>query len=305
MTTPINTERWLKIAVKLRVDRARGPAPHKPLLLLVVTDLVEQGILRQPQLPLSGELPFRFLVYWTVVARRRPQRPDVRLPFFHLHRDGIWPPQDERGHPTTERDRSVVVVLDEEFWDCLCDKEFRARLRRLLIARYFQDPAERAALYGLTDMPVSDDDVAQADAKRYAESCEQGREARFRLAVVPAYNSTCVLTGYRCVTVDAGSIVDAAHIHPFANSRNNDPRNGLALSKNALWLFDQGLWSLTDDYKVMVAKDCFHESGEASFLLRSRANRRIGLPPDRALWPNGDHVTWHRTHVFRSEGGRR
>jgi putative restriction endonuclease len=48
--------------------------------------------------------------------------------------------------------------------------------------------------------------------------------------------------------------VDAAHIHQFADSRNNDPRNGLALSKNAHWLFDNGLRALTDDFKVIVAE---------------------------------------------------
>ena len=55
----------------------------------------------------------------------------------------------------------------------------------------------------------------------------RGREARFRLTVLPAYNYTCTLTGYRCVIVNVGSIVDAAHIHQFADSRNNQPQNGL------------------------------------------------------------------------------
>jgi len=37
---------WLAKFSKLRIDRARGdPAPHKPLLLLVLCDLVEQASL--------------------------------------------------------------------------------------------------------------------------------------------------------------------------------------------------------------------------------------------------------------------
>ena len=36
-----------------------------------------------------------------------------------------------------------------------------------------------------------------------------GREARFRLNIVAAYNYTCALTGYRLTTITAGSIVDA------------------------------------------------------------------------------------------------
>jgi putative restriction endonuclease len=62
------------------------------------------------------------------------------------------------------------------------------------------------------------------------------------------------LTGYRIITVDRGTIVDAAHIAPFRSSKNNDVRNGLSLCKNAHWLFDVGLWSLDDDYRVIVAE---------------------------------------------------
>src|SRR5439155_11085292 len=84
---------------------------------------------------------------------------------------------------------------------------------------------------------------------------------------VAAYNYTCALTRYRLTTIAGGSIVDAAHIHQFADSRNNDPRNGLALSKNAHWLFDNGLWTLDEDYRVRVAKGEFSEAGLEQHLL--------------------------------------
>jgi hypothetical protein len=52
---------WLTKFSNIRVDRARGdPAPHKPLLLLVLCDLVEQASLSHVTLPLTPELAFRF-----------------------------------------------------------------------------------------------------------------------------------------------------------------------------------------------------------------------------------------------------
>lgn len=290
-------EKWLKVAANLRVDRKDNIAPHKPLLLLVVAELAEQGKL-EPILPLTGELVFRFLAFWTVVANRRSQKPNIRLPFYHMRSDGCWIPLNADGDPTLERTRVAAARFDESFIACLHDAAFRKELRRVLIARYFTDPAERAALYDLVGLPVPPDDVVRADAKLYAESRERGREARFRLTVVPAYNYTCALTGYRCVTADAGSIVDAAHIHQFADSRNNHPQNGLALSKNAHWMFDAGLWSLDDNYRVIVAKDRFDEAGEDAFLLKRFAGRRVGLPSKRAFCPDQAHVTWHRMHRF-------
>jgi putative restriction endonuclease len=268
------------------------------LLLLVSAGLAEEGKLTGPILPLTGELVFRFLAFWTAVAERRSQRPDVRLPFYHLSSDGFWTPLDEKGNRTSERRRAAAVRLDSEFLECLADPDFRLRMRRVLIATYFVDPGERAALYALVGFRAPPNDEVKADARLYEPDRERGREARFRLIVVPAYNYSCALTGYRLTTVNSGSIVDAAHIHEFSDSRNNDPRNGIALSKNAHWLFDQGLWSLTDDYTVVVARERFDESGDAGLLLGQREGQRIQLPANPDYWPEKAHLRWHREHKF-------
>src|SRR6266446_9721920 len=96
-----NTEDWLAKLVHLRIDRARGdPAPHKPLLLLVILELAEQGLLPEDLLPLSPELAFRFFTFWNVVAHRRTRPPDVRLPFHYLQSDGLWSALGEDGKPS-------------------------------------------------------------------------------------------------------------------------------------------------------------------------------------------------------------
>ena len=62
------------------VDKAGGdPAPHKLLLLLVVAELAEQVQAFGDILALTPELAFRFRTYWSIVARRRTQAPDVRF----------------------------------------------------------------------------------------------------------------------------------------------------------------------------------------------------------------------------------
>ena len=98
-----DAEQWLAKIVKLRVYRAKGgPAPHKPLLLLVVLELAEQGLLPKEVLPLTPELAYRFCTYWNIVAQRRTQRPDVRFPFHHLQGDGFWTALDENGKPSPD-----------------------------------------------------------------------------------------------------------------------------------------------------------------------------------------------------------
>jgi putative restriction endonuclease len=300
------SEGWLAKLANLKVDRARGdPAPHKPLLLLVVLELAELGLLPKDVLPLTPELAFRFCSYWSIVNSRRRQRPDVRYPFYHLGSDGIWSPLGENGTPTSERFKARYAAMPPDFVAFASDPISRDTARRILIAKYFP-PHERLGLYELTGMPVPSDDEIARDAtyKGPEDARKQGREARFRLRVVAAYNYTCALTGYRLTTITGGSIVDGAHIHQFADSRNNDPRNGLALTKNAHWLFDNGLWTLSDDYRVMVALETFAEAGPEQHLLAPYHGQRIQLPKDESLWPNPVHIAWHRNKKFRSVGGR-
>jgi hypothetical protein len=56
-------EQWLNQIANLRVDRKGTIAPHKPLLLLVLAELIEHEKLASTFLVLTGELVFRFLAY--------------------------------------------------------------------------------------------------------------------------------------------------------------------------------------------------------------------------------------------------
>ena len=283
---------------RLNIDRAKGAAPHKPLLLLCLMEIAEEGGLAQEIMSVTGELAFRFASYWSVVAHRRPQRPEIKLPLFHMKSDGFWQPLDDAMNPLKYRDLPTFIRFTPEFFAAINDPTFRTQARALIIRTYFE-PHEQVALWTLSGetAPPTDSPIT-AELPVDLEAVERGREGRFRIGVVTAYDYTCALTGYRFVTLYAGTIVDAAHIHPFAASRNNDPDNGLALSKNAHWLFDNGLWSIENDYTVITADRHFAETGDAALLLTAMKGRQITLPNNQNVWPARNHLEWHRNNTF-------
>jgi putative restriction endonuclease len=291
---------WLHRLGHLNLYQAKhGPAPHKPLLLLVILELAERRELPNEILLLTPELAYRFDTYWTVVAHRRTQPPDVRMPFHHLTNDGVWTAFTEAGTKSPHRSITTFVRLNPDFAARMRDAGFREPARRILIATYFE-PAERNALYHLVGMTVPSDDEVARDANFEAPEDAAGtaREARFRLDIVPAYDYACALTGYRVTTIGLGTIVDAAHIHQFSDSRNNDPKNGMALCKNAHWLFDVGLWSVDEDYRIIVAGDSFSEDSPDQKPLTEYHGGSLRLPTDPSLWPDPKHLAWHRKHKF-------
>lgn len=289
----------LKLLTTLRVDRSKGVAPHKPLLLLVVLELARADELKEPQLRLTPELAFRFSVYWSIVAHRRSQRPDVRLPFHHMGSSKLWTPLNAEGVKSSHRELTTSIAFSPEFFEALKCAEFRAEAARVLISNYFEH-GEQVALYEMAGVepPSSTQSANLYEDEADLESRARGRSARFRVDVVAAYCHTCALTGYRITTVSGHSIVDAAHIHQFADSRNDDPKNGLALCKNAHWLFDLGLWSIDDDYRVIVATELFIEACPTQEPLLDMVGKQLLLPRDQQLWPSLKNIAWHRRERF-------
>jgi putative restriction endonuclease len=76
-------------------------------------------------------------------------------------------------------------------------------------------------------------------------------------------------------------------------------RGAQELCKNCHWLFDNGLWTLADDYSVIVAAGRFSEVSPDQKPLSAYDGQRIRLPADPAYWPNPVHLAWHRRHTIR------
>jgi hypothetical protein len=99
-------------------------------------------------------------------------------------------------------------------------------------------------------------------------------------------------------------MVEAAHIHQHADSGNDDPRNGLALTPDAHWLFDRGLWTAEPcggEFVVLVAMDHFKDASPDGRSLCDRHGKPLfflgdsGLGPIRGIWPGiGGIGLWGR-----------
>jgi putative restriction endonuclease len=121
------------------------------------------------------------------------------------------------------------------------------------------------------------------------------RERSFMYNVRAAYSNRCAMTGLRLINGGGRPEVQAAHIQPVASKGPDSVRNGLALSGTVHWMFDRGLISIGDDYKILVAKN--HVPDDAVRLLNQ--NGVIHLPRDQTLYPNSHYLKFHRDEVFK------
>jgi putative restriction endonuclease len=121
------------------------------------------------------------------------------------------------------------------------------------------------------------------------------RERSFMHNVRAAYSNKCAITGLRLINGGGRPEVQAAHIQPVASKGPDSVRNGLALSGTVHWMFDRGLISIGDDYKILISKN--HVPDDAVRLLNQ--NGMINLPKDQTLYPNAHFLKFHRDFVFK------
>jgi putative restriction endonuclease len=223
---------------------------------------------------------------------------DIKMPFFHLSTQGFWQPLDVEMRPAKSPETCVVCEMSPEFFALMADADFRLKARLVLVTKYFT-PTERIALFEGLGLQAGAAKGVKADnvVREAVEAAKsKGRNARFAVRVVVEYRYTCALTGYRCVTDEGAAVVDAAHIEQWARTQNDDLTNGLALSKTAHWMFDEGLWSADNDLRVVVNARRFCENGPEPLRLSSFVGRHLQFDPVSKLRPAVEYLRNHRTH---------
>ena len=121
------------------------------------------------------------------------------------------------------------------------------------------------------------------------------RDVAFRRHVRAAYDNTCAITGLRLINGGGRPEVQAAHIWPVEHDGPDTVRNGLALTGTAHWLFDRGLLTVDESYRVCVASKHL-PSGLESLI---NPGQTIRLPPHEHHWPHANFLRWHREYRFK------
>ena len=304
---------WL---TSLRMNKFKGePRPHKPVLLLAVLELAETERLGANEVRFDPALFEAFSDYWKAVSDEPVGK--IQYPYWSMDSEPFWDLAMQPGYEDKPLSKSVTpsakqvsewvrfARLDASLFEALRDETTRDHIRGVLVSTYFPHRTERVAeirafeqsVYRYTQIIRR----VQMPGTAYQVAPEFVRDAAFRRVVTEAYCYTCAVSRDR-LTLPAGGatyqLVQAAHIHDWADSHNDDPRNGISLSANYHWLFERGLFTLDERWRVKVspvARDCI---GTVDELLTRYRGQSILLPEDESLRPGQDYLDWHRKEKY-------
>lgn len=123
------------------------------------------------------------------------------------------------------------------------------------------------------------------------------REASFSKKVRAAYDSTCAITGLKLINGGGRCEIEAAHIKPVGNNHNgpDSVRNGISLSRTVHWMFDRGILSIDDDFKLLTAEKLIPEQMRNLITTDSL----IMVPDESKFQPHPQFLRYHRENIFK------
>ena len=301
----MNTVEVIDVLYRLKtgvigIGAARHERPHKPLMLLAVFDAIAAGEAQPDRIEWSQWLRDRFRVYFELVASRDDSC-TPELPFYHMKGDGFWRPFTKEVKeiiplhaPPRVRDCDTGLVwasFREDWHILLAHPLTRMEFRDAICSRYFPHAREQIAAKFLEpgfNLDPKDHSIEEND-----QTVLPGRSSAFRRRVIELYDYQCAACGLRIwIKKEEINFVDAAHLIPFSESRNDHPTNGVALCKNHHWALDQHLIAPDEDRIWRISRLVDHRRSHGEKELSGLSGKPLLSPKDEAYLPNPEALSW-------------
>lgn len=315
--------KYLKAFSKLNVSKSHGIAPHKPILLLSVLQLILNQSRPTPQVYLDAELVAQFKSNWSLHVRTSH---DCRIsyPFYYMRSDKFWKlvsrnrlyDIDQMGSLAKSLNKLneavECAIISDDLFLLAIDRKWNIMLQQVLLDTYFPSTKQNVQDTNLISTQILDrieDKILSETASDYRREIEELkaqhneeeiflRGSLFKKAVPKIYEYACCISGMRIDATISISMVDACHIVPFSHSYDDTISNGIALCPNLHRAFDRGLIAVDEDYRVVVS-DAFKEDSSA-YPIRPFHRKQIALPQNKKYYPEHKNFQWHFSNTFKN-----
>ena len=304
---------------RLKVNVAHGRAsPHKICMLLAVLDLARGGALTENRIEYAPPLLERYAMYFNAV-RGPSDHPNPYFPFFHLAGslrgggESFWHLQPRPGRESVFESMSTARTarqmtenidharLDTELFELLQDERAVDALSAVLAETWFdRGLRDLDAVVGRTRQINRYERVLRTSNSPALIAAEAApsyvRDPAFRRVVTEIYDFRCAATGLRLVLPDGAAMVEAAHIHPFSEAADDDPRNGLALTPDMHWALDRYLIAPDTDFRWRVSPLLDPRIPDYR-VLTALEGKPLFLPREARMYPKREAIEWRLSRL--------
>jgi putative restriction endonuclease len=296
---------------RLNVDIAHGsPSPHKICMLLALLDLARAGGLLRNRIAYEPALLERYRYFFEAVKSSKDDA-NPHLPFFHLRgalkggEKSFWHLKAKAGYEhellkirrprkhSDITDNIEFAQLDDELFTLIQDPSNIDMMMAYLADQWFDRGLQdlRTVVARSAEVSQYERTIRTATVIREPTVPVNVRNSAFRRVVTEAYDYRCVATGLRILLPSGEAMVEAAHIHPFSEAGDDDPRNGIALTPDMHWAMDRNLIAPGPDLRWHVSPLIDPRIPDLK-ALRDLDGRRLFPPKELRLTPKRDALEW-------------
>ncbi|WP_020599566.1 HNH endonuclease [Spirosoma panaciterrae] len=319
MSTPFDQallRTYVRKFTKLRQGGTQyGKAPHKPVFLISLLELIDKGLISDNRITITPELVATFKENFSLLVKTA-HKDDFTQPFFYLQNDGFWFLKAQAGYYIDHYIRSVHVLNDKldygyfanDLFDLLTNTEARTYLKMIVLDHYFGNTkAEflaikntgRSYLHDLEAYLLNEKEAAYEQLRPSEdEEIRFVRRGLFKKLVPKVYDFTCAISGMKVIAVDGSSLVEACHIVPISISGDDKVTNGIALCPNLHTAFDRGMIGIDERLRVMVSP-LLADNIVSPYNLKQFHGKPLTLPFGEIHYPKIEHFRWHRQQRFK------
>lgn len=305
-------------------NKGLGFAPHKPILLLSIFELIKKGEITSPRIFITPELLIAFKDNWKKLVVTGHIE-NFSLPFFHLRSEPFWHLKSRNQFQEfitssrsikslkSLRENILYAEIDNGLFKLLQNPTDNIFFTNLVLDTYFP---ETKVLYDtlipslfseienkiLNESPeeyVQEIKVLQTklDEADFEEELFV-RGGVFKKKIPEIYDYTCCVSELKIETASDRTIqmIDACHIVPFSVSKDDTIQNGISLCPNLHRAFDRGLITINKDFIVRISPVV--KENDSVFSMRQFDGKKIKLPKSEKWYPSLEALNWHNRETF-------
>lgn len=260
-------------------------APHKPLLILYA--------LGQMQAHSDRLIPYEITrVKLTELLRefgpiRKSYHPEE--PFVRLKKDGIWM-LDKEVNEKSPNNRQLIndhvsAGFTSEIFNLLYDNQsLMQEISQVILDQHFPETLHEDLL-----------DAVGLDFTLYTR---RKRDPKFRDRILRAYGYSCAICGFNVRLAHTLVGIEAAHIKWHQAGGPDTEENGIALCALHHKLFDRGVFTLSEERRMLVSQDAHGTHGFEEWLMKFNG-KPVREPIQAYYYPKQTYLNWHVKEVFR------
>ncbi|WP_276360205.1 hypothetical protein [Daejeonella sp. H1SJ63] len=141
-------DKYILLLQTLRIDHAHGEAPHKPVLLLSLLELIQLGFYPDNKIRVTPELVRTFKSTWESLVTTK-HHCNMALPFYHLKSEPFWELIPKSGYEKIMEMKLEMrslkslkkaldyAIIDPDLFEAISKPSQNMILRQTILDQYF------------------------------------------------------------------------------------------------------------------------------------------------------------------------